>query len=114
MAYLDLSIPGHAAALHTPAVIETRFTRREWTVIALAYFDKPVNLKAPGRFRRAMETLFNIRRPNAFADSRLEALRHLAVALCTDGDTQTARDAFFATGFSAGQYETLARHIATY
>ena len=114
MAYLDLSIPGHATTLHAPAIAETRFTRREWTVIALAYFDKPMNLKAPGHFRRMMELLFNVRRPNSFADARLEALRHLAVTLRTGGDAQTARQSFFDTGFSAGQYETLARHIATH
>lgn len=119
MAYLDLSEPRLALAATAPvarqrAVNEQRFSAEELAVIALSRHDSPATLSAPGRVRRFLDTLFDIRRGNALADPRLEALRRMAILLRRGIDRissdETAR--FLASGYSCSHFKALAGHVA--
>lgn len=115
MAYLDLSGPRLALAGAAPSATGVasapQFNAFEWAVIGLSRHDTPTSLSEPGRFRRALERFFRIRRGNALANPRLEALRRMAVLLrrgVTSPD-ETAR--FLASGYSDDQLTALARHV---
>lgn len=116
MAYLDLSEPHLALAAAVPVRQQeaSGFSPMEWAVIGLARYETRASLAAPGRFRRFVERLFDIRRPNPFASARLETLRRVAVLLRRGTAWLGAdeRTAFLASGFSPAQLDMLAQHLA--
>ena len=89
-----------------------RLSALEWLVVALARKDSPASLRQPGRFASAIRTLFKHHNP-MLADERLEALRRMAVLSWRRGYAVPAREmeAFFAAGFTPGQYEALLASI---
>ena len=85
MAYLNfatlqgspVAVPADVAA--APRT-QTGFSALEWQVVAIAQHDRLSSLEKPGRLATALTMIFGGQRPNpALADSRLEALRRLAV-----------------------------------
>lgn len=86
----------------------------EWSVVAIARNDSLSSLNEPSRLSIALGTLFGgARRSPRLADSRLEALRRMAVLAWHKGFTiaNTELRTFLAAGFSMGQYELLQRSI---
>ena len=89
------------------------FSALEWSVIALARFDRRSSLNKPGRLAIAMAALFGSEPNPTLADPRLEALRRVAVLGWRDGYAIPASElqAFEQAGFSLDQYELLQRSI---
>lgn len=110
MAYMDQQ--GFAAAAAASPARQSKsggFSALEWSVIALARRDSLASLEAPGPIARAFGSLFGLGAQGRLADSRLEALRRLAVHAWARGFalplSEIAR--FKLAGFSADQAETL-------
>jgi hypothetical protein len=121
MAYVDFSadpLLGVAAGQPRHDPIEPRrasLTALEWSVVALARRDTLSSLDRPGRLATALSTVFGKSRGNPrLADSKLEALRRMAVWSWRRGVALPANElrAFLAAGFSTAQYETLLASIA--
>lgn len=94
-----------------PAASE-QLTALEWSVVKLARKDRLASLRAPGRLTTALRRLF--REPNpVLADSRLEALRRIAVLTWHYGYTVPSHEVsdLLAAGFTTGQYETMANAV---
>jgi hypothetical protein len=88
-----------------PAV---RLSAIEWSVVAVARLDRLASLNAPGRVSMALGRLFGGLGTNPrLADSRLEALRRIAVLAWHYGYTIPTEElrSFLAAGFSLNQYE---------
>jgi len=113
MAYLDFSERFVAADVQDADVIEPGFSPREWSVIGLAHYDTRASLHKPGRIRRFVERLFDVRRANALADPRLEALRRMTVLLRRGVDKIASGEIerFFASGYTQLQLAALAGHL---
>jgi hypothetical protein len=113
MAYLDPENMFAARADAAPPISatpgEAGFSPLEWSVIALAKRDTVRSLTTPGPLSRAMGSLFGRGIASPLADSRLEALRRVAVYAWRRGFAvplaEIAR--FRAAGFSPAQLETL-------
>jgi alkylhydroperoxidase family enzyme len=120
MAYLNFTeLQGSPVA--APADIaaaprtQTGLSALEWQVVAIAQNDRLSSLEKPGKLATAMTMVFGGQRPNpALADSRLEALRRLAVHAWHKGYTvpRAAIRAFHEAGFTSEQYETLLASIS--
>jgi alkylhydroperoxidase family enzyme len=84
-------------------------------VVAIAQHDRLSSLEKPGRLATALTMIFGGQRPNpALADTRLEALRRLAVLAWHKGYSvpRAAIRAFHEAGFTLEQYETLLASIS--
>jgi hypothetical protein len=120
MAYLNFSaLEGSPVAV--PADIDvaprthTGLSALEWQVVAIAQHDRLSSLEKPGKLATALGMVFGGQRPNpALADTRLEALRRLAVHAWHKGYTvpRAAIRAFHEVGFTTEQYETLLASIS--
>jgi hypothetical protein len=120
MAYLNFAtLQGSPVA--TPADVtvaprtQTGFSALEWQVVAIAQHDRLSSLEKPGKLATALTMIFGGQRPNpALADTRLEALRRLAVLAWHKGYTvpRAAIRAFHEAGFTIEQYETLLASIS--
>lgn len=120
MAYLNFT-PLEGTLVATPADVvaaprtATGFSALEWQVVAIAQGDRLSSLEKPGKLATALTMVFGGQRPNpALADTRLEALRRLAVHAWHKGYTvpRAAIRAFHEAGFSSEQYETLLASIS--
>lgn len=114
MAYLEFPETGGAApkADAVPVGAE-RLTALEWSVVAIARTDRRASLRPPGRVASVLRALF--RQPNPrLADTRLEALRRMAVLTWHHGYTVPSREvrAFLDAGYTAGQYETMVQRVS--
>jgi hypothetical protein len=115
MAYLDLdnmfapSVTGRPQTAQAGQTGPAGFSALEWSVIALAKRDPLRSLTTPGRVSRAMGGLFGGHAASRLADTRLEALRRLAVYAWRRGFALPAVEVarFLAEGFSPAQVETL-------
>lgn len=119
MAYLAFNeLPTVAAApvsfRAATAGTATGFSGLEWSVIALAERDTLATLRTPGRIAVALGTIFGDRPNPRLADTRLEALRQIAVLSWNYGYTVPgdAVKEFTAAGFTLDQYETLVDSIS--
>jgi len=85
----------------------------EWSVVALARNDRLSTLRSPGRIAVAMGGLFGTRHNPRLADSRLEALRRIAVLTWHRGFAVKGYDvkAFTGAGYTLDQYELLVLNI---
>ncbi len=120
MAYLNFSaLQGSPVA--TPADVtvaprtHTGFSALEWQVVAIAQNDRLSSLRKPGKLATALAMVFGGQRANPeLADTRLEALRRLAVHAWHKGYTvpRAAIRAFHEAGFTLEQYETLLASIS--
>jgi len=93
-----------AAATATLAPVLSDLER---SVIAIARRDRVSSLRTPGRLSRWLGVLFGLRTSPRLADSRLEALRRIAVLSWRHGYTVPAAEvrAFLAAGYSSADYE---------
>ncbi|NIJ19073.1 hypothetical protein FHS95_000742 [Sphingomonas naasensis] len=94
---------------------QTGFSALEWQVVAIAQHDRLSSLEKPGKLSVALGMIFGGQRPNPeLADTRLEALRRLAVLAWHKGYAvpRAAIRAFHEAGFSLEQYETLLASIS--
>lgn len=118
MAYLDLSLSPFDIALapaQAASVAETVLTASERNVISLSLKDPVWSIAPSGRLRRALNWVFDIRRPNPLADARLEALRRFAVLVHRFGDRLDCAEAdrLAMAGYSPRQIRAALRHIAS-
>lgn len=116
MAYLAFSeLPGAATPPARAAAQGdgASFSALEWGVVAIAERDSLSSLKTPGRMAMAFGTLFGGKPDTKLADSRLEALRQMAVLTWHKGYrvAESAIHAFLAAGFTLDHYELLAGSI---
>ncbi|HWK36095.1 hypothetical protein [Sphingomonas sp.] len=97
-----------------PAARRTGFSALEWSVVAIAERDKLSTLRTPGRVAVALGTLFGDKPNPQLADTRLEALRRIAVLSWHFGYTIPGDDvrAFVEAGYTLDQYETLVDSIS--
>ncbi len=116
MAFIDfaqpLAGPTHAigSATRVTAQFATpEFTPQEWQIVALARADGLRSLRGPGRLNWLRHLFFGSQPTLRLADTRLEALRLLAVEAWHKGYavSLSALDRFRAAGFSAAQLELL-------
>ena len=120
MAYLDIdnmfAAPVRSRAMEVsvaPHGETARFSALEWSVIAVSRRDSLSSLEEPGRVSRALGSLFGIGTRSRLADSRLEALRRLAVHAWRRGYAlpQAEIDQFVEAGFTIEQAETLVASV---
>ena len=120
MAYLPFTEPGVAApaACMAPraATRLAELTPLEWSVVALAWGDKPSSLRKPGRVARALAAVFGGNASHALADPKLEALRRMSIQSWRHGYAVPPHEvrAFHEAGWSAEQYELLVDSIAAH
>jgi hypothetical protein len=109
----DVSTAEEAVDAPWSAATIPAFSGLEWSVIALAQRDRVASLREPGRIATALRVVFGTSRPGRLADSRLEALRRIAVLAWHHGYSVPVSElrAFFAAGFSKDQYEMLQTSI---
>lgn len=120
MAYLDLS-PSPFELSIAPAradralAEEAALTTTERDVIALSLRDPIWSVAPSGRIRRALNWVFDVRRPNPLADARLEALRRFAVLVRRFGDRldRVEADRLTVAGYSPQQIRDAVRHVAS-
>ncbi len=116
MAYLNFSeISGAPVVATAPRKAAAGLTSLEWSVVALAQRDGLASLGQPGRMAMALGVIFGGDRPNPrLADTRLEALRRIAVLAWRRGYAVPVSElrAFLAAGFSDEQYEVLQASIS--
>jgi hypothetical protein len=119
MAYVNFSEPNETAP--APAAIRpaaqaqpAALSPLEWSVVALAQRDRLSSIDRPSRIAVAMGRLFGSRRNPDLADSRLEALRRLAVIAWHRGYAIASSEihAFLSAGFSMAQYELVLASIS--
>ncbi|CUS43164.1 MAG: hypothetical protein V4610_07250 [Pseudomonadota bacterium] len=120
MAYLDIdnmfAAPVRSRAMASAAATEsgeTGFSALEWSVIAVSRRDSLSSLEEPGRVSRALGSLFGFGTKSRLADSKLEALRRLAVHAWRRGYAvaQAEIDRFLDAGFTLSQAETLVASV---
>jgi hypothetical protein len=120
MAYLDIdnmfAAPVRSRAMEVSVAPDgetSRFSALEWSVIAVSRRDSLSSLEEPGRVSRALGGLFGIGTRSRLADSRLEALRRLAVHAWRRGYAiaQAEIDRFLDAGFTLSQAETLVASV---
>jgi len=112
MAYLDLTgfdrqpVTKQAAAALTPL---------EWQVVAIAQRDRLSSLHAPSRWARFLAIFFGGDRASPrLADSKLEALRRIAVLAWHKGYALPKQEiaAFHASGYSLEHLELLLARVS--
>ena len=116
MAYLDPDNMFTARAATGPVATqasEAGFSPLEWSVVALAKRDTVRSLTTPSPLSRAMGSLFGLGTASPLADSRLEALRRIAVYAWRRGFALPLEEIrrFRSAGFSDAQLETLVRSV---
>ena len=119
MAYLNFAeldgAPVAAPADIAIRQLETGFSVLEWQVVAIAQRDRLSSLVTPGKLSVALGMIFGGQRGNPrLADSRLEALRRLAVLAWHKGYALPPHEirAFHEAGYTFDQYETLLASIS--
>lgn len=110
VAYLDLSERRGQAVDASLALDmgEAMLTPLEWQVVALAERDRLSSLETPKRWTRILALFFGGERASPrLADSKLEALRRIAVLAWHCGDTLSDGEiaAFHAAGYSFGHLQ---------
>lgn len=114
---LSMAPASAAPATLSPATDQSRarFSALEWSVVALAERDPLSTLQSPGRVAVALGTLFGSRPNPQLADSKLEALRKMAVLSWHHGYqiAESAIRSFLGAGFTHDHYALLADSITT-
>jgi len=118
MAYLariepELSQPFDLRQMFAPPAAAPELSELEWSVVRLARRDGLWTLRPDGRVRRFFRWLTGLGINPKLADSRLEAVRRMAVLSWKFGFTVPGRDVadFIAAGFSKDQYELMVSSI---
>jgi hypothetical protein len=112
MAYLDLSgFDRQPVTAQAPAAL----TALEWQVVAIAQRDRLSSLHAPSRWARFRAVFFGGDRASPrLADSKLEALRRIAVLAWHKGYALPKQEiaAFHASGYSLEHLELLLARVS--
>jgi len=115
MAYVSFAADeiGTLSETRRPSTTMEGFSPLEWSVVALSERDRMSSLAKSGSIAVAFGGIFGHRHNPALADTRLEALRRVAVMSWHKGQAVSASEvrAFIDAGFSAGQYDTLRASI---
>jgi len=122
MAYLDRDLLEAGGASPAPRIdraapdAPAALGPLEQQVVMLSLGDTRSSLPRPSAWRRRLDTLLGLRRPNRLADLRLEALRRLAVLMRLDGFAIDASEyqAFTAAGFRLDAADEVYNIIAPY
>lgn len=103
------SPPIVGTAISPPA----RLSALEWSVVAMAELDGLSSIRQPGRYTRALRTLFGVKQPNRLANERLETLRRVAILAWHYGWNVPKSEvaAFLEAGFSSDQFELIQRSL---
>lgn len=116
MAYLDLSgFQGQPVAMGGALDSAATLTPLEWQVVAIAQRDRLSSLTAPGRWSRFVALFFGGDRASPqLADSKLEALRRIAVLAWHKGYALPKQEiaAFHASGYSIDHLELLLARVS--
>lgn len=90
-----------------------RLSALEWSVVAMAERDGLSSIREPGRFTKALNAFFGVRRPNRLANDELEALRRIAILAWHYGWNVPKSElaAFLGAGFSPDQFELIQTSI---
>jgi hypothetical protein len=116
VAYLDLSgFQGQPVAVGSTFAADATLTALEWQVVAIAQRDRLSSLEAPGRWSRVLALFFGGDRASPrLADSKLEALRRIAVLAWHKGYALPKQEiaAFHASGYSIDQLELLLARVS--
>ena len=88
---------------------QARLSALEWSIVAMAERDGLSTIREPGRYTRALRSLFGLRQPNRLANERLEALRRIAVLAWHYGWNVPKSEVatFFAAGFTSDHLELI-------
>jgi len=117
MAYLDIdnmfAAPVRSRGAQAAAPKDAGFSALEWSVIAVSRRDSIASLEEPSRVSRAIGSLFGFGTTSRLADTRLEALRRLAVHAWRRGYAlpQAEIDRFVEAGFTIDQAEALVASV---
>ena len=116
MAYMNFAEVDAVAlgGTHDWTRTQSGFSGLEWSVIALARRDRLTSLNQPSRVAQALGALFGTWKNARLADSRLEALRRMAVLAWHKSYVVPVSEirAFKEAGFTTEQYETLQASIS--
>lgn len=116
MAYLDFTgFDGQPLATGTTLDSTATLSPLEWQVVAIAQRDRLSSLEAPGRWSRLLALLFGGDRASPrLADSKLEALRRIAVLAWHKGYALPKQEiaAFHASGYSLEHLELLLARVS--
>jgi len=117
MAYMDIdnmfAAPVRSRGAQAAAPKDAGFSALEWSVIAVSRRDSIASLEEPSRVSRAIGSLFGFGTTSRLADTRLEALRRLAVHAWRRGYAlpQAEIDRFVEAGFTIDQAEALVASV---
>jgi hypothetical protein len=108
---VDLAFPVEVATQEGQP--RSELSALDWTAVAIARFDGLSSLAEPGPISVVLGALFGRRVTTRLANSRLEALRRIAVLCWHRESAASGRDikAFTDAGFTLDQYETVHTRI---
>jgi hypothetical protein len=91
------------------SVAPPRLTALEWSIVAMAEQDRLSSIREPGRYMKALRSLFGLQAPNRLASDRLEALRRIAILAWHHGWNvpKSELKAFLEAGFTSDQFELI-------
>lgn len=92
---------------------QPRLSALEWSIVAMAERDGLSTIREPGRYTRALRSLFGLKQPNRLANERLEALRRIAVLAWHFGWNVPKSEVanFFEAGFTGDHLELIQNSV---
>ncbi len=90
-----------------------RLSALEWSIVAMAERDGLSTIREPGRYTKALRSLFGLKQPNRLASERLEALRRIAVLAWHYGWNLPKSEVatFLAAGFTSDHLELIQNSV---
>jgi hypothetical protein len=90
-------------------VAAPRLTALEWSIVAMAQQDGLSSIREPGRYTKALRSLFGLKAANRLANDRLESLRRIAILAWHHGWNvpKSELKAFLEAGFTTDQFELI-------
>ena len=91
-----------------------RLSPLEWSIVALAEQDGLSSIREPGRYMKALRSIFGLKAPNRLASDRLESLRRIAILAWHHGWNvpRSELNAFLDAGFTSDQFELIQNSLA--
>lgn len=105
--------PRPATIVGSASAPQARLSALEWSIVAMAERDSMSTIREPGRYTRALRSLFGLKQPNRLANERLEALRRIAVLAWHYGWNLPKSEVatFFEAGFTSDHLELIQSSI---
>jgi len=90
-------------------LVSPRLSALEWSIVAMAERDGLSSIREPGRYMKALRSLFGLKAPNRLANDRLELLRRIAILAWHHGWNvpKSELKAFLEAGFTSDQFELI-------